>query len=103
MDVDPGLFEHVVQVAHRLLARADHHIVDLEHTGILTLLAETDVQPGIVDLLVVDPGQLGDLLGLEGSTVHPPRGLTEPLAQRALLALTQIDLANCRGGNGFRQ
>ena len=43
----------VLEVAHRLLARADHHVVDLEHPRAVAIRAEADVQAVVVDALVV--------------------------------------------------
>ena len=60
----------VFEVAHGFLARADHHVVDLEQTAVGAVGPEADVQAVVVDALVVNAGQL-HALGLQRSAVHP--------------------------------
>ncbi len=48
----------VFEIAHRLLSRADHHVVDRKDLPVAALGPETDVQAVVVDQLIVDPGKL---------------------------------------------
>src|SRR6266545_1710425 len=51
---DPCRFEARDELAARILARADHHRVDVEHLG---LTVHDDMQARIVDLHVFDAGE----------------------------------------------
>ena len=66
------------QITPRLLAGADHDVTDVEQARSLVLVTEADVQTLFVDALVVDTVDHLDAAGLEGGTMHPPRGLAEP-------------------------
>ena len=93
----------LLQVAHRLLAGADHHVVHREHLRPPPIRAEADVQTVVGDPLVVHPGELVDTLRLQRRAVHPSTGLAQPLALRALGALQQVHLAGRRRGQGSGQ
>ena len=83
--VDSVTAQAVLEFAHRLLTRADHHVVDRQHLLALAVGAEADVQAVVVDAFVVHARQLGDALRLQRRPMHPARRLAEPLALRAHL------------------
>src|SRR5581483_4519517 len=54
-----------LEIAHRLLARADHDVVDLEHPRAGSLLAKADIQAAVVNSLIVHTRKLLHLLGFQ--------------------------------------
>ena len=69
--VDTARLQAVLEIAHRLLARADHHVVDVEQPWVALVRPEADVQPAVVDAFVVHPGELVNTLGPQRRPVHP--------------------------------
>ncbi len=95
MHGDPGGGEFGFEVAYRFLARADDHIVDPDHPGPRSLRPEADMHAVVVDPLVVDAADLLYPFGFQRRSMHPARRLTQPFAERCVLALQQNDLT-CR-------
>ena len=79
----------ILEVADRVLAGADHHVVHGQHLGIPALGTEADVKSVIVDSFVVHPGKLPHTFGFQRGAMHPTGCLTQPSTLRALAALQQ--------------
>ena len=69
--------QRVVQLAQRLLARADHDVVHVEHPG---LAVEGQVQAGVVDAFIGHPRMHRDAARLQRRAVDPARGLAQLVA-----------------------
>ena len=95
----PAATQLVVQAAHRLLAGADHDVVDLEQPR---LAVDGEVQAGVVDPVVRRAADLLDAGLLEHRPVRPARGLAEVLADHRGLALDEVDLARRRSRGSAR-
>ena len=88
---DAGGDQLVVEAPHRVLAGAQHHVVDGEH---LRRPVDGVVQARVVDPVVGDAAQLDHPGLLEHRAVRPARRLAEPDPDRRGLALEQRDLAD---------
>ena len=93
-----------LQGFHRLvvgeLARAEHHVVELEE---LLLAADFDAEAAGLDGLVGDAGDGLDTAEAERKAVDPARGLAEALAGLAFLALQEIERAAVAGALWFNE
>ena len=88
--------QRVDEVADGLLSRADDHVVDFEEarlTDRAVVVVETQVESGVVDIVVGCPRDLFDAFHFHACPMYPPGGLAECLALLAALALHQEDLA----------
>src|SRR5205814_3230299 len=86
-------FEIRDELATRLLARADHHRVDVEN---LRLAVEDDVQARVVDLHVLDAGEHRHTAPAQQRAADPAGGFREPFADFGALALQEPELARRR-------
>src|SRR6478735_258331 len=88
----PGGGERGTERVHGLLAGAEHDRVDGEDLRVGVVLAVGDVEPLVVDALVVDADVVMDSLGLQGRPVHPTGRLAEAPPDGGGLALEQVHL-----------
>ena len=89
-----------LQLAQRLLAGADHHVVHLQPAF---LAVDADQQAAFVDLQVLHPAEHPYGVVPEVRAVYPAAGLAELRAGSAGLALEQPDLARRPRRSGFAE
>src|SRR4029078_6984989 len=81
---DAHRFERADQIATRLLPRADHDGVDVQR---LWLAVDAEMQSGIVDPVVLDPGDHHDAATLEQRAPDPAGRLGQSGADFSSLSL----------------
>jgi hypothetical protein len=92
--------EVVVQIAARFLAGTDDDVVYLQY---LWIPIDDDMQPGVVDALVVHSTEHLHVLHLQRGAMHPAGGLVEALARGAGSPLQEPYFARRRFGHRLGQ